>query len=315
MPPQYVFIVGLPRTGSKLMVNILKNCQERSCHITPESFFLGRFLRSGVRQKIRNFGDMSIDSNVHKLVDDMYSGKFSVFSGDYWSCLANGGFGVDKETVLQKILNSDRSDKEIYTTMLQLPAEVTDNTILGDKSGPHLYRLPTLLEWFPEAKVIHTFRDSRAILASEHKKQLHQLCRRIEKSKKAGHKLQPFLLNLTKPISSLIIVLYITTAWFYVVRLHYKYKKLYPKNYYLSKFEDLVNEPEKSVRKLCKFLDLEFHDAMLNPPKTDSSFSPKNGSGFNKQTLNKWQNYLKPWMKAWLLLWGKKYLRQFGYIR
>lgn len=316
MQPEYIFIVGLPRTGTKLMMNILENSRQKRCFIAPENFFLGRAFRAGVRQKMKKIGNLSVDANVYKLVEVMYSGKFY---GAYWDGLANGSLGIDREMLQQRILNSDRSDKSIYSILLQIRAdivedEITNNIIWGDKTGPHLYHVPTLLEWFPEAKIIHTFRDPRAVLASEHKKLHQKLQRQIGKSEKAGDKLKAVWLRLNGPFLSLTIVLYVTIAWLYAAKLHYKYKKLYPNNYYLSKFEDLVNEPIYNVKRLCEFLDLEFHPNMLNPPKIDSSYSREGGLGFDTQTLNRWQNYLKPWMKAWLLLWGRKYLREFGYL-
>ncbi len=317
MEPEYVFIVGLPRTGTKLMMNVLENCQQKRCYITLENFFLGRVLQPGVRQKMRKIGDMSLDKHVHQLVEAMYTRNFF---GAYWDRLADGRLVIDKEAMLQRILDSDRSDKAIYSILLQIHTglsenEMTDGLILGDKSGPNLYRAPTLVEWFPEAKVVHTFRDPRAILASEHKKLLNKQDRDVEKLKATGKKNKAAFFKLTRPLLSLLVVLYITIAWLYAVRLHYKYKKRYPKNYYLSKFEDLVTEPEANVRKLCEFLEIEFHPTMLQPPKIDSSYSKKSGTGFDKQTLNRWKDYLKPWMSALLLLWGKKYLREFGYIR
>lgn len=315
MSPQYVFIVGLPRTGSKLMVNILENCHNKHCVITPENFFLGRFLRAGVRDKMKKIGDMNIDTNVQKFVDNIYAGKFTVFSGDHWSHFADGTLGVEKEVLTQRILESDRSDKAIYAILLQIHTQVTDNTIVGDKTGPHLYRVPTLLSWFPEAKIVHTFRDPRAVLASEHRKQLQKIRRRTKKAQEAGDTRQVIWYKLKEPIASLGIVFYITIAWLYAVRLHYKYKNAYPNNYYLSKFEDVVNTPEETIQKICEFLDIEFHSMMLNPPKVDSSFAPKGGTGFNVQSLNKWEGYLKPWMKKWMLWWGAKQLREFGYIR
>jgi len=86
-------------------------------------------------------------------------------------------------------------------------------------------------------------------------------------------------------------------------------------NYYLSKFEDLVSEPERSIKQLCEFLDIEFHSEMLNPRKVGSSFGPRRGAAFDRQTLDSWKDHLKPWMNTWLLFWGKKSLREFGYIR
>jgi hypothetical protein len=306
MEPRYIFIVGLPRTGTKLMQNTLENAQDVKCIISPENFFLGRVIRPGVRRKMRKIGDMSDDANVRRLVDCMYAGKFS---GEYWWRLRDGRLGVDRETMLQKILDTDRSDREIYAVLLRVHAELAGNTVLGDKSGPHLYRVPTLLEWFPDAKIIHTFRDPRAILASEYTRRYRLISKRFIRKRPTT-----FPYKLVDPFLTLTTVGYITVAWLYAARLHFKYRKRYPNNYYLSKFEDLVSEPERSVRQLCEFLDLQFHSGMLNPGKVDSSFGPRGGTGFDKQALDRWKDHLKPWMNMWVLLVGKKYLSKFGYI-
>ena len=314
MASQYIFIVGLPRTGTKLMMNVLENSQKTACYITPENFFLGRFMRSGIRQQMRQVGDLSVEANLRKLVDNIYSGRYTIFRGDYWSELAEGKWGFDKETMLNLLLASDRSDRAIYTILLRCYANGAEGVILGDKTGPHLYRLPTLLAWFPQAKVVHTLRDPRAVLASEHKKQLRKVRRRVDQADEAGRRFQALALRGKELLQSLLILVYITVAWLYAARLDRKYKRLYPNNYYLSRFEDLVSQPEEAVRSLCNFLDIPFNPAMLNPPKVDSSFGPKGGSGFNTQTLNSWQSYLKPWMKRWWLLLGKKQLKEFNYI-
>jgi hypothetical protein len=187
--------------------------------------------------------------------------------------------------------------------------------IFGDKTGPHLYHVPTLLEWFPNAKVVHTFRDPRAVLASEHKKLLRKPGRLIDEAEKASKYVTAFRLRLSRAILSWIVILYITVAWSYAAILHFRYKKRYPRNYYLSRFEDLVSKPEESVIHLCQFLEIDFHPSMLEPPKIDSSYTKIGGSGFDTQTLNRWQTYLKPWMNTWLLIWCRRYLRDFGYIQ
>ncbi|MCB0170644.1 MAG: sulfotransferase [Anaerolineae bacterium] len=307
MKPDYIFIVGLPRTGTKLMVDVVQSCREKRCYITPENFFLGRVLRPGVRHKMRRIGDMAVDDHVCEFVRKMYAGDYF---GVYWWELVDGKIGIDQETMTQRLLATDRSDKAIYEQLLQAYAgdDRDGSIILGDKSGPHLYHVPTLMEWFPEAKIVHTLRDPRAILASELKKSQ----RLLQTSKK--RKPSPYLVKLLKPFLSLIIILYITIAWLYAVKLHYKYSKRYPQNYYLSKFEDLVTNPEKSVRALCQFLEIEFHPAMLSPAQIDSSYAAGRESGFDSETLSRWKEHLNPWMSSWLIFWGKKYLQEFGYI-
>ena len=271
-------------------------------------------MRPGIRAQMHKLGDFSDDATITRLVKKIYAGHYSVFKGDYWSLAANDALKLDASTVESMILASDRSDKALYHILLQAYAGEDEDVILGDKTGPHLYHVPTLLEWFPNAKVIHTFRDPSAILASEHKKQLAKIDRKIKQAQEKGSHLQALILKLRRPLSSLLIVFYITIAWLAAARLDKKYKETYPENYYLSSFESLVQTPEASIKAICQFLGIDFQDAMLNPPKVDSSFSPKGGSGFNTQTLNRWQAYLKPWMKAWVVFWNKKYLKAFDYI-
>ncbi len=300
MKPKSIFIVGLPRTGTKLVADILQNAPHVHCKISPENFFLGHLIRPGIRHQLKRLGDMSEEANVRKLVEAMYTGQFG---GTYWEMLQSGYLGVEKERFVQEILASGRSEKDIYEVMMRIHPDVTPESILGDKNPGHLYHVDTLMEWFPEAKVIHTFRDCRAILVSEWRRRMKE-------------RPNTFLAKLTRPLYSLVIVLHVTVTWLYAVRMHYRYRKQYPHNYCLLKFEDLVTEPEKSVRELCQFLEIEFQPEMLHTRRVGSSYiCDEVGFGFDAQALTRWQSHLQPWMRAWLLLWGKKYLREFGYIR
>jgi hypothetical protein len=300
MNTEYIFIVGLPRTGTKLIMNVLAG-SSRKIYISPETHFVGRLIRPGLRGNMRSIGDMAQDTNVRKLVDLLYSDQAQ---DTYWRLLRSGQLGVDRESLLCDLLNSDRSDRGIFEVLMHAPPQASESEILGEKSPAHLYHVPTLLEWFPAAKIIHTFRDPRAVLMSELQKR---------------ERMRPTTLRarLGRPFLPLVTLLHMSGAWLYAVRLDARYKKRYPQNYYLSKFEDLVSNPEESVRRLCAFLDLEFRPEMLAPPKVDSSF--KNGqradSGFDEQALDRWKGRIKPWMNAWFLFWGKRHLREFGYVR
>jgi hypothetical protein len=312
MPPRYIFIVGLPRTGTKLMVNILQGCQETPVYITPENFYLGRFLKAGAIKRIKKIGDFNNDLNVIKLVNRMYSKKFW---GEYWIKLADGRLGVQKEKLLEKILNSDRSLKTIYSILLEIHVKNKSNVILGDKTGPHLYRIETLMTWFPESKIVHTYRDPRAVFASEHKKRFHARSRRANKIWKEGKILKYFFSKITNPLAAVVILLYITVASNFAVFLYKKYRKKYPNNYYLSRYEDLVLEPEGSIRKLCKFLSIQYDNKMIAPPKIDSSFSKNTGQGFNANALYNWKNYVKPSIKLWFEIFCKIPLKEFNYAK
>jgi hypothetical protein len=195
--------------------------------------------------------------------------------------------------------------------VLQSPAGEAEPVLLGDKSGPSLYHVSTLLEWYPDAKIIHTFRDPRAVLTSLLKMR-HRFA--LSAVDHLDRKVSPLLSKLVDPFLFVAAVLYITIAWIKAVKLHYKYEKQYPRNYCMLKFEDLVAKPEENVKMLCDFLGISFTPAMLNPPQADSSYPGQKGSGFDRRTLGRWKNHLSPWLRAWVLLWSRRHLKTLGYV-
>jgi len=296
LEPEYVFIVGLPRTGTKLVKNVLESAPGVRCKLSPETFFLGHFVRSGHRRRVRALGDLTDDATIARIVDLYYSGTLH---GTYWQQLQRGKLGVTREAFYQALLAAPRTERDVYRTMLAIHAPREGRVILGDKTPGNLYHVPTLLEWFPKAKVIHTVRDPRAVMASEWRRRM----------------MAPDtpLARLTRPLYSIFIVVHMTVAGFRAVKLHHRYRRLYPESYYLSKFEDLVVHPEQSTRKLCDFLGIEFSPVMLNPDQVGSSYGRQGGTGFDREALTRWRSHLKPWIRAWLWFWGRKHLKEFGY--
>lgn len=298
---KYIFVVGLPRTGTKLVRNILQNSVNPSCVISPETWFFGDMFRSGVRKKIHAIGDMNDEANVYTLIDYLYSGDFK---RTYWILLNDNEFDITRAQLTSLIVESDRTDRSIYQAIMQATAQFhhnkTGDIILGDKTPGHLYYVETLLRWFPEAKIIHTFRDPRAIVASEWKRLVEE----------RPDTLKNRFLN---PIYSIVVVLYVTITWLYASRLHNKYIKKYPSNYFMSKYEDLVSSPVDNTKVLCNFANIDFNENMLQPKKVNSSFVEQKGSGFDVTGLNRWDAYLKPWIKAWFRFFCKKQINDFNY--
>lgn len=50
MSYKYVFIVGMPRTSTKLVQNIPTNSPKSNFAISPEIYFLENFIRPGLRR-------------------------------------------------------------------------------------------------------------------------------------------------------------------------------------------------------------------------------------------------------------------------
>jgi hypothetical protein len=307
MKPEYIFISGVSRTGSTLLLNMLNKSTEMA--LSPENFFLGHQIPwEGVRYVIkRKVGDLSDDANVYKLVDFLYKGDFNRGTLGYWGWLQKK---IDREAFLKKILAAqDRSDRAIFAIMMEVRGEwaqqkknkVKDYLTLGEKTPSHIYYVPTILEWFPNSRIIHTFRDPRGIFASE-------LRRRKAEPLRFPYK----QLHRTGILFTIYVLLQVTYAWLRAAKLHYKYEKLYPDRYFLIRFEELVADPEQSTKSLCKFLEVDYQEAMLEQRVRSRGF--KEGKmGFDGKAAYRWQDINPSWINSWFLFWGNKHLQSIGY--
>lgn len=249
-------------------------------------------------------GDMSNDRNVYKLVDHLYA---TDINRTFWNQVRSRELDISKQLMLERFLKSDRSERSLYDALMRTTAEVRlgyqadKHVIAGDKMPGNLYYVPTLINWFPDAKVIHMFRDPRAILASERK--------RLMDNHGPG-----LILKRIRPIYSIVVVLYVTLTWLYAIRLHRIYSARYPDNYCLCKYEDLIENPNGNIKRLCEYLGIGFDNRMLTPERMDSSFDRTGCTGFDQAAVHRWKLQLKPWMKVWLSVCGGRCMKQFGYV-
>ena len=287
-----IFIVGCTRTGKTVLSGIL-NRSDRVC-IAEETQFLRRLSQIGRHKQMARIGDLSDDGNAAQVVEVMYS-----LNAPYWVWLRRH---VDRQTFRRRLLDTDRSERAIFLLLMQLYAEGTsgasqDELFLGEETPTHIYYLPTLFEWFPEARVIHLLRDPRAIVAAQ-----------IEQVREYGGvtaRLRLLPRWLRDRLDAPAELLHITQKWSDAVRLHSRYERLYPQKYRLFRFEDMIAEPEGCVGQVCDFLDVPFQGGMLEDSViTDPSF---------REAIRKQQEEAKPWMRAWFAAICRKQLKSFGY--
>ena len=303
MEPEFISIVGVSRSGTTLMRYVL-NCSDQIA-IVDENHFMGHLVPTeGARYKFRKLGDLSNDDNVRRLVEYVYSGEleesFKKFGdmGYHWHWIIRR---VDREDFLQRILNSDRSERALFTIMMRVFADQKGKPIMGEKTPAHLRYVPTLLEWFPNGRIIHMIRDPRSVFVSE-----------LRRRRKCPVTVPYRQLRRIGPLFTLFVVLQTTLAWFESVSCYQKYRALYPNNYYPLKFEDLVTVPETHIKKVCDFLGVEFKATMLDQMVFSGGFQAGQ-SGFDVQAASRWKDNIPRWVNAWFLLWFRKYLRELGY--
>lgn len=309
MKNRTVFIVGCARTGSTLLRQIM-NKNERLC-LASETHFLRRWSHCGRDKQIAKFGDLSNDANVAKLVAALYSDEWTPATG-YWGWLKST---IDRLAFTRRILDSDRGDRAIFTAMLEIFAEAKqgqygDELVLGEKTPAHLYSVPTLFEWFPNSKVIHTFRDPRGIFVSTLK--------RMQTSRWGIRAKYPSLpKKLVDPLINPLTVMFTTRSWFDAVKLHAEYQQAYGDRYMLVRFEDLISAPERRVRDICAFVGVPYESRMVDEVIVVSSSyqdQRRGASGFDTQNVNRWRAHIDPVARTWFSILGRKHLKTFGYL-
>ena len=299
---ELIFVVGVSRSGTTLMRSVLNRSD--AIGITRETHFMGHLLRTeGARYKFRRFGPLSSDENVRRLVDFIYSQDYHKSSGlrkvsSHWRWLIRR---VDRAYFLERVLASDRSERALYKLILELFAERRDKAIAGDKTPINVRFVSELMEWFPGAHFVHMMRDPRAIYASE-------VRRREKKPMSTPYKqLRSFTILL-----KIFILVQVTLVWLESIRSAYAYRKQYPDNYLLVRFEDLVCEPADTIREVCHFVGVDFAAEMLQQSVVSDGFRA-GAEGFDARAATRWQEVIEPWANKWFTLLLQKHLRAMGY--
>jgi hypothetical protein len=150
--------------------------------------------------------------------------------------------------------------------------------------------IPELLQWFPDCKIIHITRDPRAVAMSKTNDPSGTAIRVLH---------HPHLAWLIRKLSIWsVISQYRRTA-----RIHHRLR--YVSNYKLFRYEDLLAKPEKTLRDLCGFINVEFTDDLLHPEAgihlhQPSSLTGKQKKAFDPAAAIRWQDII-PAADRWLI--------------
>ncbi len=151
---------------------------------------------------------------------------------------------------------------------------------MGEKTPAHLAYVETLLEWFPDARVVHCMRDPRAIYVSE-------LRRRSEDAASVPYR----QLVHVPAVLAAFVLLQVTWAWAAAVHRHRTLSRRFAGSYRLLRFEDLVTEPEVTLTDLCDFLGVGLEPRMLEQRVT-SRGARVGEVGFDAGAADRWRGLI-----------------------
>ena len=149
------------------------------------------------------------------------------------------------ELISQENLNTSSSVKTSVHKAIKGRLTQNSKTVFGDKAPEIENFVPEVLMLIPEAKFIHIVRDGRAVTASKYKRANTNL------SLGAQQWLESNILGLSNQAL------------------------LGEENYKIVKYEDLLSHPERELKEICAFLELDYDPSMLletEGQKADESY-------------------------------------------
>jgi hypothetical protein len=257
-----------------------------------------RFLGDGIHKDFCYFlrteiGDLAIDGNIDKMVELCFAKKeLPGLDSTFWKFKNIQAVNNPelKTEIAYRIKQSDRSLGSIARIFIEEIVRFSDCERACVKFPVDVGHVPELAHWFPGCKIVHITRDPRAVAMSKTN----------DPSGTAIKVLQhPRLAWLIRKLSVWSVIAQYRRA----ARLHRRFGRL--PNYRLFRYEDLLAEPEKTLRDLCKFIEVEFTDDLLHPEQgihlhQPSSLTGKQQGAFDLRAASRWQAVI-PVFDKWLI--------------
>jgi hypothetical protein len=300
--PEAIFVVGVARSGTTLMRFLLETSDRIA--IARESHYLGHvFGRRGARHFFRRKGDLANDDAIRGIVEMIYSGEYQRVSGGrrpspYWIWVREH---VERDEVERRLLAAERTERGMFREFLRLYADAQGKPLMGEKTPTHLIYTDTLLEWFPDGRVIHMLRDPRAVYVSD-------------RYRRHAHPIWPFtwLAKVPLLLESYLLVLTVV-AWRRATRIHPRLERDHPGRYRLFRFEDVVKHPDALLPEVFGFLGVEVPAGATSVGLAAVHGMRSSDVGIDPRAADRWRERIHPFAKRFLEFCLRGSMRRFGY--
>lgn len=234
-----VFICGYPKSGTTLMLALLD--RHPGLLVFPEeSKFLSRIMGHPENQNLE-YVLTRTGANVLRFGEVQFPSGYRDYS--------NLDFTRYEQELLERWNTSDRTDRALLESVIFSYGNVTDQTgkqyWIEKTPGNEFFLEDALVRW-PDLKAIYILRDPRDNYCS-YRKQKHKRLQDLP--------LESFIANLCESIC----------AWeqFAAQR----------DSTLLVRYDDLVKAPQVIMQRICKFLQIDWDDILLQPTRNGVPWS------------------------------------------
>lgn len=283
LPPQPaptgpVFIVGAPRSGTTMLQYRLRN-HPRISLPTGESHFIVSLYREQEK-----YVGLDRPQGIRQVLLAMLAQNRSFLETDLH------GLHFDVDTLADELHAEGRDTlPAIVSGLFEKNARGEGKVRWGDKTPYYVMHIPKLLEWFPDAQIVHLIRDGRDVALSLFGRQ-HDF--------------------------------HVYNAYFaaeywesYVERGRALGGALSSDQYLELRYEDLLARPEDTMRQLCAFLGEAYSEALFEVASAGgpASKTPLVHKPLQADNAGKWRSRMTaPQIRAFEGVAGKT-LRELGY--
>lgn len=263
-----LFITGNSRSGTTMMSRILGN--NKAVFTFNELHFFEQLWMPVKDAPAMNVADATL--LYSKLISLQRQGYLQQKNPELYSNEAAQNIAACNATLNQA---------DVFKLFLLNESALHNKTIPCEQTPVNVFFISEITQVFPQAKIICMVRDPRDVLLSQKNKWKRRYlgARTIpfKETVRAWFNYHPFTISKLWNSSATQIS-----------------KSLDQRNVYLIKFESLIENPEKEIKNLCSFLEIEFDTEMLNVPlKGSSTASDEAGKmGISKSNTAKFRNGL-----------------------
>jgi hypothetical protein len=178
--------------------------------------------------------------------------------------------------------------KSLFGTDLPPNLRVVEKTVENAEVAEYLKKL------FPDAKFIHILRNPYSNLVSLRQTEIFR-----------GKRKYPFLFPLLETLEN---------SYYFL----YRNLKLLKDDYLVIKYEDLLETPEKIMKKIADHVNIDFQDNLLVPTAVGESWTGNSSrglifDGINKQNAERWKSEINHLESFYVSKYFHFVLRDFGY--
>lgn len=276
MSQQTIYIIGVGRSGTSLLMTLLNGHSQIT--FTPETHFLRFYLGTPKLQQL--IEEKGAEAFYETLKQD-----------DYFQRLH-----IDPEDLLSPYLKKeDFFDlKEVYRDLLKIYQIRKKKKNVGDKDPRYIDYQEVIKEIYPNAKVIHIYRDPRDVMLSK------------TKADWSAHR--PIWMN------SIISQMQIEQG-------RRKAKQLFGSNLHELSYESLITQSAETLTDLLAFLGLDFEEKMFDLRQSAKELVDKNEMQWKDNTFKplqasntqKWKKQLSPTQIRIIEIICKEWFQELGY--